>query len=97
MGHWPAGPVSETLSPFIATLNGIGNGIVRLIGLEPVGGHGAVHSVEELSLLVHSTREAGLLAEQQEQMVAGVFDFGERRARPGDDPAHRDRCGAGHH
>ena len=34
--------------PFIATLNGIGNGLVRLIGLDPVGGHGAVHSVEEL-------------------------------------------------
>ena len=64
----------------IAFLNGIGNGVVRLIGLHPVGGHGAVHSVEELELLVHSTREAGLLEEQQEQMVAGVFDFGERRA-----------------
>lgn len=64
----------------IAFLNGIGNGVVRLIGLRPVGGHGAVHSVEELELLIHSTREAGLLEEQQEQMVAGVFDFGERRA-----------------
>lgn len=64
----------------IAFLNGVGNGVVRLIGLHPVGGHGAVHSVEELELLVHSTREAGLLEEQQEQMVAGVFDFGERRA-----------------
>lgn len=64
----------------IAALNGIGNGVVRLIGLEPAGGHASVHSVEELELLVHSTREAGLLEEQQEQMVAGVFDFGERRA-----------------
>jgi CBS domain containing-hemolysin-like protein len=64
----------------IALLNGIGNGVVRLIGLQPTGGHGAVHSVEELEILVHSSREAGILQEQQEQMVAGVFDFGERRA-----------------
>jgi len=66
--------------PFIAVLNGIGNAVVRLIGLQPAGGHAAVHSVEELELLVHSSREAGLLKEQQERMVAGVFDFGERRA-----------------
>jgi CBS domain containing-hemolysin-like protein len=64
----------------IAFLNGIGNGVVRLIGLQPTGGHGAVHSVEELELLVHSSREAGLLEQEQELMVAGVFDFGERRA-----------------
>lgn len=64
----------------IRFLNGIGNGVVRLIGLQPNGEHSAVHSVEELELLVHSSREAGLLEAQQEQMVAGVFDFGERRA-----------------
>lgn len=80
---WVTGPLDLFLTlfrPFIAGLNGIGNGLVRLIGLEPVGGHGAVHSVEELELLIHSTREAGLLVEQQERMVAGVFDFGERHA-----------------
>ena len=80
---WVTGPLELFLKlfrPFIATLNGVGNGLVRLIGLAPVGGHGAVHSVEELELLVHSTREAGLLEEQQERMVAGVFDFGERLA-----------------
>ncbi len=64
----------------ITILNNIGNGVVRLIGLQPNGEHGAIHSVEELELLVHSSREAGLLEEQQEQMVSGVFDFSERRA-----------------
>lgn len=80
---WVTGPLDLFLRlfrPFISTLNGIGNGIVRLIGLEPVGSHAAVHSVEELELLVHSSREAGLLVEQQERMVAGVFDFGQRHA-----------------
>lgn len=64
----------------ITLLNNIGNGVVRLIGLQPGGEHAGIHSVEELELLVHSSREAGLLEEQQEQMVAGVFDFSERRA-----------------
>ena len=80
---WVTGPLDiflKLLRPFIAALNGIGNAVVRLIGLQPAGGHASVHSVEELELLVHSSREAGLLEEQQERMVAGVFDFGERHA-----------------
>jgi putative hemolysin len=80
---WVTAPLNVFLAIFrypIALLNGIGNGVVRLIGLQPAGGHAAVHSVEELELLIHSTREAGLLEEQQEHMVAGVFEFGERRA-----------------
>ncbi len=79
---WVTAPLDIFLKifrPFIAVLNGIGNAVVRMIGLQPAGGHAAVHSVEELELLVHSSREAGLLQEQQERMVAGVFDFGERR------------------
>ena len=80
---WVTAPLDIFLRifrPFIAALNGIGNGVVRLIGLEPAGEHASVHSVEELELLVHSSREAGFLEEQQERMVAGVFDFGERHA-----------------
>jgi CBS domain containing-hemolysin-like protein len=57
----------------------MGNGVVRLLGLEPTSEHSGVHSVEELEYLVHSTREAGLLEEEQERMVAGVFDFREHR------------------
>lgn len=80
---WVTAPLNVFARIFrlpIGLLNNVGNGVVRLIGLQPTGEHGAVHSVEELELLVHSSREAGFLEEQQEQMVAGVFDFGERRA-----------------
>jgi CBS domain containing-hemolysin-like protein len=80
---WVAAPLNIFLAifrPFIYALNGVGNAVVRLIGLQPAGEHGAVHSVEELELLVHSSREAGFLEEQQERMVAGVFDFSERQA-----------------
>jgi putative hemolysin len=80
---WVTAPLDiflKVFRPFIAVLNGIGNAVVRMIGLQPAGSHASVHSVEELELLVHSSREAGLLEEQQERMVAGVFDFGERHA-----------------
>jgi CBS domain containing-hemolysin-like protein len=52
-----------------------GNFVVRLLGLPSVGEHAAVHSVEELELLVHSTREAGLIEEQQERMVERRLRF----------------------
>jgi putative hemolysin len=37
--------------------------------------------VEELEILVHSSREAGIIAAQEERMVAGVFDFGDTVVR----------------
>lgn len=78
---WVAAPLNLFLNifrPFIIGLNAIGNAVVRLIGLQPAGEHGSIHSVEELELLVHSTRVAGLLEEQQERMVTSVFEFSAR-------------------
>jgi putative hemolysin len=58
---------------------GVADCVVHLLGLEPTSEHSGVHSVDELEYLVHATREAGLLEEEQELMVAGVFDFREHR------------------
>ncbi len=65
--------------PIVLFLRWVGSLILRALGLDPKA-HTSVHSVEELELIVHSSREAGLLEEQQEHMVAGVFEFSERRA-----------------
>ena len=72
------GPLNLFLAifrPFILVLNATGNFVTRRLGLEAATEHGSVHSVEELELLVHTTREAGEIDEQQELMVSGVFDF----------------------
>lgn len=61
--------------PVIYFMNAIGNAVVRLLGFEPVAGHSAVHSAEELEMLVHSSREAGLLQESEERLLRRVFDF----------------------
>jgi putative hemolysin len=63
--------------PIIYLMNGIGNAIVRMMGFQAVGEHSAVHSAEELEMLVHSSREAGLLEENEEQLLRRVFDFGD--------------------
>jgi CBS domain containing-hemolysin-like protein len=62
-------------SPVIRLMNGIGNAVVRLLGFEPASEHNSVHSPEELEMLVHSSREAGLLQENEEVLLRRVFDF----------------------
>jgi len=61
--------------PIIYFMNAIGNAVVRLLGFDPVGGHSAVHTAEELEMLVHSSREAGVLQESEERLLRRVFDF----------------------
>ena len=63
--------------PIIRVMNGVGNAVVRLIGIPPASGHQQVHSAEELEMLVHSSREAGLLQESEEVLLRRVFDFSE--------------------
>lgn len=61
--------------PIIWVMNTIGNNVVRLIGVEPAGGHAQVHSAEELEMLIHSSREAGLLQPSEEKLLERAFDF----------------------
>jgi CBS domain containing-hemolysin-like protein len=46
-----------------------------MLGLKGSGGHALVHSEEELKMLVTASQEAGVLEEQEEQMLHRVFDF----------------------
>jgi CBS domain containing-hemolysin-like protein len=66
--------------PFIRLLNGTGRAVVRLIGLRSRGGHAMVHSEEELKMLVTASQEAGVLEEQEEQMLHRVFAFADLTA-----------------
>ena len=63
--------------PFIHVLNRAGAAVVRLFGLRPPSGHGMVHSEEELKMLVTASQEAGVLEEDEEQMLHRVFHFSE--------------------
>src|SRR5258706_1133995 len=66
--------------PFIRLLNGMGQAVVNLLGLRGSGGHAMVHSEEELKMLVTASQEAGVLEEQEEQMLHRVFDFADLTA-----------------
>jgi CBS domain containing-hemolysin-like protein len=61
------------MRPFIAIMNGLGNGALGLLGYEPLRGHQMVHSVDELGLLIEETRRAGVLPRDQAEYVRNVF------------------------
>nr|WP_236961034.1 hemolysin family protein [Methylobacterium durans] len=84
----PLGLFLLVFRPAILFLNGLGNGVLRLFGLQPGHGEGGQHSTAELNLLVEASREAGLIREAQQEAVERIFDLGERRIREIMTPRH---------
>lgn len=74
--------------PVIFLLNGLGNAVVRLCGLEPGHAEGRLHSTEELKLLVAASKDAGLVEEAQQEVVERAFGMGKRRVRAIMTPRH---------
>ncbi|MBM4071959.1 MAG: HlyC/CorC family transporter [Planctomycetes bacterium] len=73
---WVAKPLNlftKLTRPLIVLINGTGNVVLRLVGYKPATSEGMIHSVEELSLLIEDTEEAGLLEPEQAELVQNVF------------------------
>jgi magnesium and cobalt exporter, CNNM family len=79
-----AGPIHVfeiVFRPVIALLNGVGNAVVRAVGIEPAAGHALVQSADELRLAVDASREAGLVEESAQELVDRAFLFSDLDAR----------------
>jgi CBS domain containing-hemolysin-like protein len=66
--------------PLIWLLNGTGNAVLRLVGLQAPAGHERLHSAEELKMLVAASKQGGALQADQATMLQRVFEFAEREA-----------------
>ncbi|MCW0983426.1 hemolysin family protein [Agrobacterium sp. BT-220-3] len=75
----PLGAFLFFFKPAIYVLNGLGNLILKAVGLKPGAGEGTFHSAHELKMLVAESHEAGLLHEAQQQLVERVFNIGDKR------------------
>jgi CBS domain containing-hemolysin-like protein len=71
---------SRVMSPMIWFFNGTANNFLRLFGIAPAS-EVQSHSADELRLLVMQARAHGTLDESDSAMLAGVFDFHEKKAR----------------
>jgi putative hemolysin len=55
--------------------------VLRSLGQAATGGHGALHTPEEVKLIVSGIRKRGMLGEEQEEMIRSVFDLHRVRVR----------------
>jgi CBS domain containing-hemolysin-like protein len=78
--------------PIILLMNLTGNSILRSLGFQPAAGEEMVHSVEELSLLIEDTEEAGILEPDQADYVQNVFELTDKHV--GDCMVSRDKMAA---
>jgi CBS domain containing-hemolysin-like protein len=80
---WVARPLGwfEFLTrPLIVIMNGTGNFFVRWCGFRAAP-EGMVHSVEELTMLIEDTEEAGILDPDQAELVQNVFSLANKEVR----------------
>ena len=81
---WVARPTLWTewlFKPFIWALNGTGNALLKMIGVDPAEGHEMAHSVEELKMIVAASAEEGVVETEERKMLHAIFDFGELLVR----------------
>src|SRR6059058_1122915 len=66
--------------PIIYALNRTSNAVLDVLGIRPQAGDVA-HSQEELRLILASSEKAGVLSEENREIIEGVFQFSKRTAR----------------
>jgi len=76
----PLRAVNTLLKPFIYFLNSAANASVRLIGIEPKEEMSDAYSLEELQILIRSSREGGALDEEEFALLARSITFRKKTA-----------------
>jgi CBS domain containing-hemolysin-like protein len=72
--------VKAVLYPLVIGLNGLGNGILRLVGIRREFSASQYYTPEELEYIVRESQEGGLLRAEAGRMLRELFTFGELTA-----------------
>ena len=78
---WTATPLfawCNVVSPFIAIFRGSAEAIIRWLHVPEPPAHQQIHSVDELSMLVEETQEAGVIPADQATFVKRVFELNDK-------------------
>jgi CBS domain containing-hemolysin-like protein len=67
--------------PLVALLDSATERVVRWVGIEPLGAHQTIYTVEELKQLVEETQEHGELEPHEKEMLHNVFEFDDKLVR----------------
>ena len=73
--------IQTLLLPFVVTLNGLGNLVLRFFGVNrAAAGADQYYTPEELQLIVEESEEQGALRSESGQVLQELFEFGELTA-----------------
>jgi CBS domain containing-hemolysin-like protein len=84
LAKWLAPPLlffAWITTPFTYFLNKSSQVILRALGQEKAGSEEAVHSPEEIRLLVEQSQEGGQMQAHDADLIDAVFEFSEKNAR----------------
>jgi CBS domain containing-hemolysin-like protein len=84
LAKWLAPPLlffAWITTPFTYVLNRSAQFILRLLGQEKAGSEEAVHSPEEIRLLIEQSQESGQMQAHDADLIDAVFEFSEKNAR----------------
>lgn len=77
----PMRVIEVALYPLVVALNGLGNGVLRLVGVERSAvGEERYRTADELSFIVAESRAGGLLAREPARVVQELLEFAELTA-----------------
>jgi CBS domain containing-hemolysin-like protein len=76
----PLRAVNTAFGPIIRAFNASANGTVRMLGIEPRDELTSVYSLEELEVMIHSSRKGGAIEEEDFSLLARAITFGEKAA-----------------
>ncbi len=77
----PMRVVEVSLYPLVLTLNGIGNGILKLMGVERTAvSEESYRTADELSFIVAESRAGGLLAREPARIIQELLEFSDLTA-----------------
>ena len=75
----PMGFIQRIFSFAVTALNQIGLWTLQLLGVPPPEKGSRLHTPDELELIVSESFEGGMLDAEEQQLIANIFDFADRR------------------
>lgn len=72
---------SVVFKPFIDILDWTTRQILKLFGLQVVGGHSLIYTIEEIKHIISESEEKGVIETPEREMLESVFDFGDLLVR----------------
>jgi putative hemolysin len=81
LGAQPMKVFTTVFKWFIDILDSATKLVLRLFGLQLVGEHALIYTVDELKQMISESEEGGVLEPPEREMLESVFDFGELLVR----------------